>query len=152
MPLEKKTVEKKTYSAVVLGRDEVHLEIEIANGTIADAKLRAIGCPDLLQACTELRPLLKGALEAVPLPEGDSHQAMLLRELLLKARGEWQHPYPEQELCHCRAVPTAKVDAAVVCGAHDVASINQRTSAGTSCGSCQPDILSLIHYRKSKSA
>ncbi|MCM2280971.1 MAG: (2Fe-2S)-binding protein [Bdellovibrionaceae bacterium] len=137
------------HGAVLPGRDEVHLEIELAGdqNTIVSARLRALGCPELLDACARLRPLLRGKLREIALPTGNSHPAMLLREVLLRARGEWQLPYMEDELCHCRAVPTAKVDAAIVGGAHDVASVSRRTSAGTSCGSCQPDIQALLKYR-----
>ncbi len=145
-------VSTRSVSAILPGRDEVHLTLEMSGDAIAAARLRAIGCPALLQACRELRAALDGPLLAVPIPQGNTHEAMLLRELLLKARGEWSLPYREEELCHCRAVSAAKVDAAIVGGAHDVGAVNRRTSAGTSCGGCQPDIQALLEYRKAKPA
>lgn len=140
---------KQVFSAVLAGRDEIHLELELrADGeTISSARVRAIGCPDLLRQCAQLRTSLVGSIKEIASPSGSSHAAMLAREVLLKARGEWLLPYTEDELCHCRAVSTAKVDAAIVCGAHDVASVSRRTSAGTSCGNCQPDIERLLRYR-----
>ncbi len=129
----------QTFSAVLPGRDEIHLS--------ADGKLRAIGCPELLKTCSDWRPKLNGSPKQWPLPEGNSHSEVLLREAILKARGEWQLPYPDEELCHCRVVATTKVDAAIVTGAHTVSEVSRRTSAGTSCGTCQPDIKKLIAYR-----
>jgi bacterioferritin-associated ferredoxin len=129
----------QTFSAVIPGRDEIHLS--------DDGKLRALGCPELLKTVSEWRPKLKGPPKEWPLPQGNSHPEILLREAILKARGEWQLPYQDEELCHCRVVPTAKVDAAIVTGAHSVSEVSRRTSAGTSCGTCQPDIKKMIEYR-----
>jgi bacterioferritin-associated ferredoxin len=130
------------FSAVIPGRDEIHLG--------ADGHLRVIGCPEVLALCETWRAKLKGDAKQWPLPEGNSHAAILLREAILKARGAWQLPYHEDELCHCRVVATSKVDAAIVTGAHTVSEVSRRTSAGTSCGTCQPDIQKLIKYRTQK--
>ena len=129
----------QTFSAVIPGRDEIYLT--------SDGSLKAIGCPQLLALCAEWRGKLKGDVSSWPLPKGSSHAEILLREVILKARGEWSMPYKEDELCHCRVVATAKVDAAIVTGAHTVPEVSRRTSAGTSCGTCQPDIKKLIAYR-----
>lgn len=75
---------------------------------------------------------------------------VLIEEFILKCRGEFQLSYPHEELCHCRMVPTEKVFAAIKEGLTTVDEIAEKTLAGTSCGSCRPDTLSLLHqFRKS---
>ncbi len=129
------------------GRDELRLQIDVEQGQIRTSRLTAVGCPEVLDLVAQWRPLLMGNLAEVPLPPGVGHAAMLMREILLRARNEWDFPYKEEELCHCRAVPAITVDAAIVAGAHTVSDVSRRTSAGTSCGTCQPDIQKVIAYR-----
>ena len=129
------------------GRDEIRLGFDIVQGVVSRVRLSALGCPALLALVIQWRPLFEGKLKDIPYPQGNGHGEILLRELILRARGEWTFPYEEQELCHCRAVPTARVDAAVIGGAHTVEEVSRRTSAGTSCGSCQRDIVRLIACR-----
>lgn len=129
------------------GRDRLHLRLETLEGEIIRASLKGSGCPELLKILAETRLTLKGRLSDVPLPRGSGHAALLVRELILKARGEWKFPYLEEELCHCRAVPTSKVDQAIVGGCHSVFAVARQTSAGTSCGNCRYDTESIIKYR-----
>lgn len=119
------------------------------DGRIIASRLRGSGCPELLQHLLEMRTKLNGGglLVEVALPRGSGHAAMLMRELLLKARGEWNYPYGEEELCHCRSIPTAKVDQAIVGGCHTVSAVSRQTSAGTACGTCRPDIETILAYR-----
>lgn len=138
---------RKEVQVVLPGRDELRLSFELRGEIIDSVHLQAIGCPELLELVQQWRPRLSGSVRDLPLPEGDGHAVLMLRELILQARGEWSLPYDEDELCHCRAVPTAKVDAAIVGGAHTVKAVSQRTSAGTSCGACKRDIDSLLAYR-----
>jgi len=134
-------------SVGIEGQDQLELTLTLEGERILSSQFMVLGCPEFLTACREFKLQLKGDLKTVPLPKGSSHSSMLLREALLRLRGDWECPYQEQELCHCRAVPLNVVDRAVVGGAHDVASVSRRTSAGTSCGSCQPDILRVINWR-----
>lgn len=129
------------------GRDQLRLALVLQGELIQDAKLTGVGCPELLQILATWRPKLTGLLSDLPFPSGNSHSEVLLRELLLKAKGQWQFPYSEEQLCHCRAVPTEKVDRAVVSGCHSVAAVSSETSAGTSCGTCKPDIEAILKYR-----
>jgi bacterioferritin-associated ferredoxin len=138
--------------ATIEQRDELHFYLKLRGDEIMASNLRAVGCPALLSLVKALRTNLHGSLKNVALPEGNSHAVLLIREVLLKARGEWKLPYEDVELCHCRAVPTVKVDGAIVTGAHTVLQVSARTSAGTSCGTCKPDIESLIHYRLGRKA
>ncbi|MCB0386481.1 MAG: (2Fe-2S)-binding protein, partial [Bdellovibrionales bacterium] len=91
-----------------------------------------------------------GNIGQIPLPEGSSTGAMLLREVILKAQGKWQYPYEHEELCHCRVVATSKVDAAILTGAHDPRDVSKQTSASTACGTCRPDVEAIIAYRLGK--
>lgn len=128
-------------------RDRLTLELVVEREAVVKASLTVLGCMEILKLAQEWRPKLKGPLAALPLPEGDGHAALMLREAILKAKGEWKFPYPEEELCHCRAVPTSKVDAAIVGGCHSMQAVAQETSAGTSCGTCRVDTDAIIKYR-----
>lgn len=129
------------------GRDELRLELQVVNGEIASAALSGRGCTEFLKLLQAWRPKLSGQLSALEAPAGNSHAEILLREAVLKAKGEWDFPYKDEELCHCRAVATAKVDAAIVAGCRTTREIARETSAGTSCGSCRVDVESIINYR-----
>ena len=129
------------------GRDEITLDLDVVNGDIVSASLTGCGCPEMLGLMQSWRPKLRGELQNLPVPEGQSHSEILLREAILKAKGEWKFPYAEDELCHCRAISTSKVDAAIIGGCRNVRAIARETSAGTSCGSCRTDTEAIINYR-----
>lgn len=132
------------------GRDNLLLDYTLNAGVLGAVSLRAIGCYALLLRAQELRGLLRGSLSEIPVPEGADHASLLARELVLRLKGEWAFPYHESELCHCRAVATAKVDDSIIAGAHDVDAIAEQTSAGSACGSCRPDSQRIINYRLGK--
>jgi bacterioferritin-associated ferredoxin len=136
----------------ISGRDQIELVLDVDAGIIKTAQVKAIGCHSLLEEVDRLRKRLSGELELVTLPETNDHAAMLVREVLLKAKSQWDFPYKEVELCHCRAVPTSKVDEAIVTGAHRVEDVGEITSAGTACGSCRPDTQKIIDFRLCKKA
>lgn len=105
-------------------------------------------------ACQELYELLHGFrkrhgdnIKNWPTPEGTSHSELLLKELLLKIKGQWQFPYQADELCHCRNVPTEIVDQAILAGAHTPEAVSRWTSASTACGTCRSDVEKIIQYR-----
>ena len=50
-------------------------------------------------------------------------------------------------LCRCHGVSREAVEAAIKDGAADVEAVQQTTSAGTGCGSCQRDIAALLDQR-----
>lgn len=79
--------------------------------------------------------------------DGKDHVSILLRELVLKLQNRFCLPYQEAELCHCRAVPTAVVDRAIVGGCHSTMAVARTTSAGTSCGTCKLDTELLLAFR-----
>lgn len=103
--------------------------------------------------CGKCREALKKCLAQGPdpkiwnLPQGNGHSELLLRELILKIQGQWKYPYEQQELCHCRAIPTENVDQAILCGAHTTEAVSTITTASTACGTCRPDVLAILQYR-----
>ena len=109
-------------------------------------QFKVIGCvalqKEMKHRSTEQSDLLQWSL-----PTGVGHCDLLIRELILRARGEWKLPYEEVELCHCRNVPTDVVDQAILSGAHECARVSSATSASTACGTCRPDVQKMINYR-----
>ncbi|MCB0351623.1 MAG: (2Fe-2S)-binding protein [Bdellovibrionales bacterium] len=143
---------KKIEARVVwAGREEASLLLELDyNENITSAQLSGVGDSAFLTLLRSVRPTLKGGLREVPLPEGDSPAALCLREVILRAKGEWDFPYQQEELCHCRAVPTAVVDRAICVGAHTSKKVSEQTSASTACGTCRPDVEAIIAFRLNK--
>jgi len=119
----------------------------LKNKQVSKAWLRGVGGPELLDILSQWRPQLKGKLSQVPLPKGSSVGALLVRELLLKAQDRWEHPYSEEQLCHCRCVSTKVVDSAILTGAHSPIQVSKQTSASTACGACRSDVEAIIAYR-----
>lgn len=135
------------------GLDELCLDLRLdGQNNITSFSLRVVGGPELLNLADQWRPYFKGAVANIPLPEGETPAALLMRELILKAQSKWALPYTEVELCHCRAIPTEKVDQAIVYGAHRPEVVSRRTSASTACGTCRPDVQSILNYRLNKIA
>ncbi|MDX9732398.1 MAG: (2Fe-2S)-binding protein [Bdellovibrionales bacterium] len=160
----------KVVEVCFLGRDRVNAEFEfdsadLQSGRVTSLSLKASGCSRFLETMSGFR---SGVL-AIPLEERslsklkllaeemiatmdscDEHVVFLLRELVLRAGDEFGLPYVETELCHCRSIPTAVVDRAILSGCLTVQSVARATSAGTSCGTCKPDTEKLIAYRQKK--
>jgi bacterioferritin-associated ferredoxin len=131
------------------GGDEVEVCLDLGqDGEILSSTLTGIGGPQLLSLLSEWRGKLKGRLTEVALPSGTTSADMMIRELLLKVRGEWKPPYTDEELCHCRSVPTKIVEQAIVMGADSPEIVSRWTSASTACGTCRKDVEALVAYRK----
>ena len=139
------------FKSSLPGREEVELTLpEEGAKDLKAARLRAVGSLSFLKKIEEWRGRLSGPLSSLELPEGEDPGDLLLKEVLLKAKGEWAYPYGEDQICHCRAVPTSTVDTAIVCGAHTPQDVSQQTSASTACGTCRPDVEAIIKYRLGK--
>lgn len=135
----------QSFSLILSASDELHLAMAVdQNGTITRAELRGIGGPAMLNLLSQWRPRLIGSLKGLVLPQGASGPELMLRELLLKARGEWVVPYSDDELCHCRSIPTKVVHQAIIAGAHRPEEVSRWTSASTACGTCRKDVVSLL--------
>ncbi len=137
------------FRAELKGRDLLEIEIP-ENSPEAKPRFKAIGCTDLLSLVRKFQVQFGKDPNVWPLPEGVSHSELLLKEVLLKMRGQWDFPVLEAELCHCRSVLTETVDQAIVAGAHSCPVVIRRTSASSSCGTCRPDVQKLIDFRLRK--
>mgnify|MGYP001555212016 CR=1 FL=1 len=133
------------FRAELKGRDLIEIKV-----TAQGAKIHVVGCPEVLTLVKQFLQTHGDDCQKWPHPKGDGHADLLLREALMRLKGEWKLPYDQLEICHCRCVPTEVVDQAIVAGAHDTTTVSRRTSASTSCGTCRPDVQSLIDYRLKK--
>lgn len=109
--------------------------------------IRVIGCTQTLKLVRSYQASYGPDVTQWPLPEGNSHSELLLKEALQKQRGQWQFPYPHQEICHCRAVSTERVDQAILQGAHNPQKVSRLTSASTACGTCRVDVEKILKFR-----
>ncbi len=152
----------KRVEVSLLGRDRAEVEFHFAGqastGVIERIDVKASGCTafletlalfvDRIRALPEADRRLTGSASfQALLPVGRDHTSILLRELVFRARDEFERPYKDEELCHCRGVPTDVVDRAIVSGCQTVSSVARATSAGTSCGTCKPDTEAMIAFR-----
>ncbi len=133
-------------------REEILGRVQLDDaGKITDVSLRVIGGPDLLAVATAWRPRWRDCvgqdLSALIVPAGVSTPEILLRELALKLKGEWNYPFSGDEVCHCRVVSCETIDRAIVVGAHTPKKVSDWTSASTACGTCRPDVEAMISYR-----
>jgi bacterioferritin-associated ferredoxin len=123
------------------GQDYLEADTEDAH------HLKVIGCSQVLELVRSLLAKYGKDLSKWSPPLGDQHSDLLVRELLLKRLGKWSIPYAHAEICHCRAVPTHKVDQMIVAGAHTTTQVSRLTMASTACGTCAPEVQKLIAYR-----
>lgn len=138
------------------GREEILIEAELGDhDEILNSRLTGVGGPALLDLLKKyrlqnLQQEHRHTIKSLPVPEGQSPAALCLREAILKLKGEWDYPYKDEELCHCRAVLTSVVDLAVCLGAHTPRKVSEQTSASTACGTCRPDVEAIIKFRLGK--
>lgn len=109
--------------------------------------LRVIGCSETLNLIRSYRLKYGLDISKWEAPEGSSHGEILLREVLLKRKGQWKFPYEHEELCHCRAISAYQVDQVIIAGAHDSEVVTRLTSASSACGTCRPEVEKLIAFR-----
>jgi len=133
---------EKIFRAELVGRDLI--EIDLTSGK---ARTKVIGCSEILALMRKYQVQFGNDPQIWPIPQGLSHGELLLKEVLMKMRGEWVYPYKDLEICHCRAVPTEVVDQAIIAGAHTPTAVSRRTSASTACGTCRDDVVKIIDYR-----
>lgn len=152
----------KQVEVELLGRDRVRAIFTFTGPSefspLTGLEFSGSGCRPFLEALNQFKrrifllPESNRVIQGEPafdreIPTANDHSSILIRELVMKARGVFELPFQGEELCHCRAVPTSVVDRAIVGGCHTVQSVARMTSAGTSCGTCKPDTESLIAYR-----
>lgn len=130
-----------------MGRDFIEIDLSQSK-----ARIQVVGCSEILALMRKYQIQFGNDPQLWPLPQGTTHGELLLKEVLMKMRGEWVYPYEHIELCHCRTIPTEVVDQAIVAGAHNTATVSRRTSASTACGTCRPDVQKIIDFRLKKSS
>ncbi len=110
-------------------------------------QMEVIGCHSLLKQLREGHQQHGADLRLWPLPEGKDHSSLLIKELILKLQGNWQHVYNQDEVCHCRTVSLETVEQALFLGAQTPEMVSKWTSASTACGTCRPDVEKIIQFR-----
>ena len=134
------------------GRDS--LEVECAGEDLRTPgpvlKVSMVGCTEFMDMMQAMKRNFGVDPSKWPLPETQDHGAILLREMILKLRGEWKFPYEEDEVCHCRTISTQMIDQAIIAGAHTPEIVTRQTSASTACGTCRPNVQKIIDYRLNK--
>lgn len=130
------------FRAELKGRDLLEFDF-----TQEKPRVKVIGCTELLSLVRKYQMQFGNHPQSWPIPQGKSHSELLLKEVLLKSRGQWEYPYNHAELCHCRSVATEIVDQAIIAGAHKPEVVSRQTSASTACGTCRPDVQKIIDFR-----
>ena len=134
------------------GRDFLEVECEGEDlqtpGPVRNVKM--VGCAEFMEMMQKMKKNFGADIAKWPLPTAQDHGAILLREMILKLRGEWKFPYAEDEVCHCRTISTHAVDQAIIAGAHTPDIVTRQTSASTACGTCRPEVQKIIDYRLNK--
>jgi bacterioferritin-associated ferredoxin len=110
-------------------------------------QMEVVGCHWLLKQLREGYQQYGADLRAWPLPDGKDHASLLIKELILKLQGKWQHVYTQDEVCHCRTVSLETVEQALFLGAQTPEMVSKWTSASTACGTCRPDVEKIIQFR-----
>nr|HPI40551.1 hypothetical protein [Pseudobdellovibrionaceae bacterium] len=76
------------------------------------------GCDHFLNQVKILKSNSGKDISLWKIPFGSNHVDLLIKELILKVRGEWDHPVQYDEVCHCRQISAQDIDTAIVWGAH----------------------------------
>lgn len=125
----------------IAGRDRLEVT------SLEPFKMKIIGCELMWSTLQDMKTQYGPDITSWPLPEGTDHVSLLLKELILKLHGKWEHPYPHAEVCHCRNVPLTTVEEAIFAGAHTPEMVSRWTSASTACGTCRSDVIKILEFR-----
>src|ERR1700722_11788566 len=111
--------EIKRGRAELAHREWVEFEIALgSDGKIQDIQWRAWGCHNLIETSRKASLSFSGK-DFVGLDwPGAEHWDLLINEAFSRAKGTFQIPVDDPETCHCRKIPTSRVDEAIVLGAH----------------------------------
>jgi len=146
----------ETFRSTARGREELCLRVNEAETGQPELQWTGVGDLRFLTSLGEVREQSQSWLsldclrQLLTAHSSNSVFDLMLREVVLKALGEWEHPFPESELCHCRVVATDLVDTAILAGAHTPERVSRQTNASTQCGTCRPDVEAILAYRLSQ--
>ncbi len=125
----------------IKGRDR--LEVTSLN----PFKMKVIGCDSLRKKLQSVKAQSGSDISKWSLLTDKDHASLLINELILKLQNKWQHPYPHEEVCHCRTVPLETVEQAIMNGANTPEMVSKWTTASTACGTCRPDVEKILKFR-----
>lgn len=125
----------------IAGRDRLEVV------SLEPFQIKVIGCEALKQKLQQMKSQHGMPVTNWPLPSENDHVSLLICELILKLKGQWNHPYAHDEVCHCRTVSLETVEQAIFNGAHTPEMVSRWTSASTACGTCRPDVEKILQYR-----
>lgn len=113
-------------------------------------KMKVIGCDLLFRKLSEIRQKEGSDPSQWRLQQSHDHASLLINELILKVQSKWTHPYPHDEVCHCRTVSLETVEQAILNGAHTPELVSKWTMASTACGTCRPEVEKILQFRLQK--
>ena len=125
----------------IKGRDR--LEVTSVN----PFKMKIIGCDQLHKKLSEIKSAHGVDIAKWPLQKDTSHVGLLINEMILKLQGKWVHPYPHEEVCHCRTISLETVEQAIMNGADTPEMVTKWTTASSACGPCRPDVEKILKFR-----
>lgn len=127
--------------AEILGRDRLEVT------SLKPFQMKVIGCDQLFLDLKSLAKQHGNDLSLWPLPVEKTHTQLLIKELILKIKGQWKHVYEHDEVCHCRNVSLESVEQAIFLGAQSSDMITKWTMSSSACGTCRPDVERIIEFR-----
>lgn len=137
------------YCAKIEGGDEIRITLELDGTTIIKHTWHVVGSLNLITAAQQLKSSFPSSIDQLVVPQGADTATLLLKELVLKIKNQWNPGDDDPEVCHCRKISQSSIERAIVLGAHTLEKVRKRTSANTGCGACMPDVLDLISKRVS---
>lgn len=129
----------------ILGQDLIELK-SLSSGELG---VHFVGCAEFSRQVSDLKVKYGPDPRDWTFTNELNHSSLLLKEFILKCRGEWQVVYDAQELCHCRNVSTQTIEQAILCGARTSEQVSQWTSASTACGTCRVHVEEILKARVS---
>lgn len=150
MTASQQTTEQK-IKVEVKDREWLEFNFQIEQGRIKSAKVLAQGCLPLIHAAQKAAQSFEGQnVSDLKWAQTDEHWDQMILEAISRLQGCYELPYKEAELCHCRKVPTAVVNDAILLGAHTPEKVKAWTGASGGCGTCRSDVTNMIEFRTLK--
>lgn len=137
-------------SARIPGSYEIYLRVELDDcNRIHAVEAQSRGAYwFLVKVKKYLSKIQKGTrLEELPLPAGNDAFGLLMREAILKTKGQWNNSAENEIICTCFKVSSRTIDNAILAGAHTLRSISEATSAGHKCTKCHGPVLEILNRR-----